>query len=105
MAVGVIKASDLAVRLKTGDVLLVDVREPWENDRAKIEGARLIPLATLPARLGELPKDKEIVFHCHHGMRSMQACQIAAQQGFKVTNLTGGIASWSTEVDPKVPQY
>ena len=105
MAVGVIKAADLAAKLKAGDVVLIDVREPWEYQLAKIEGAKLMPLKTLGEHLAELPKDKEIVFHCHHGMRSMQACQVAAQQCFRVTNLSGGIAAWSTEVDPKVPQY
>lgn len=105
MAIEAISARELKAKLDAGQVHLVDVREPWEHERAKISGATLIPLATLPARLAELPRDKTIVFQCHHGMRSMRACQLAQAQGLRVLNLTGGIAAWSAEVDPAVPQY
>jgi adenylyltransferase/sulfurtransferase len=108
MAIGVIRAKELREKLsQTKDQLvLVDVREPWEHETARIEGAVLIPLRSLPSRINELPLDKEIVFYCHHGVRSMRACELAAQQGFgRVTNLQGGIEAWSTDVDPNVPQY
>ncbi len=106
MAIGTVTAPELKARLAAQpDLVLVDVREPWENATAKIEGAKLIPLGVLPQRLAELPKDKEIVFHCHHGMRSLRACQFAEQQGYQVTNLTGGIDAWSSDVDPRVPRY
>ncbi|OLB47962.1 MAG: molybdenum cofactor biosynthesis protein MoeB [Gemmatimonadetes bacterium 13_2_20CM_2_65_7] len=90
---------------KDPDVLL-DVREPREADIARIDGARLIPLRDLPRRLGELPARAEIVTHCHHGQRSMQAREILKGAGFSnVRSLAGGIDAWALEVDPDVPRY
>ena len=86
--------------------LLLDVREPDEYAHCKISGSVLIPLGELPARFSELPKDREIVVHCHHGGRSAQAARFLAEQGFAgVKNLTGGIDAWSCEIDPSVPRY
>ena len=76
--------------------LLIDVREQDEWDTARIDGAKLIPLRGLPARLEELPKDEVIVVHCHHGGRSAQAVQFLRARGYAgATNLTGGIDAWS----------
>jgi rhodanese-related sulfurtransferase len=105
MAVGSITATELKGKLAAGEVLLIDVREPWELERARVTGAEPIPLGTLPGRLPALPRDRPIVFMCHHGMRSMRACQLADAQGIPVINLRGGIAAWSAEVDPSVAQY
>ena len=88
------------------DLVLLDVREPREADIARIEGARLIPLRDLPRRLGELSARAEIVTHCHHGQRSMQAREILKGAGFSnVRSLAGGIDAWAREVDPDVPRY
>lgn len=87
-------------------ILLIDVRELWEYNIAKIEGAQLIPLGTLASEAKKLDPNAEIVVHCHMGMRSMDATQFLLQQGFKnVKNLTGGINAWSQQVDPSVPRY
>lgn len=98
---------DVKAKLLSEDPpLLVDVREPWEHATAKLDMAKLIPLNVLPQRLAEIPKDREIVFYCHHGMRSLRACQFAEQQGYtKIFNLSGGINAWSSDVDPRVPRY
>lgn len=86
--------------------LLVDVREPWERDRASIAGAVSIPLGELPARLDDLPRDRDIILHCHHGARSLQAAGWLHSRGFaRVANLAGGIDAWSRDVDPSVPTY
>jgi len=91
---------------KRAPVTVVDVREPFEYEIAKIDGSKLIPLGELPSRLGELPRDQEIVVHCHSGMRSAQAVQIMRDSGFaNVFNLEGGIDKWSDEIDPAVPKY
>ena len=88
------------------DLLLLDVREPREAQIARIEGARLIPLRELPRRLAELPGHAEIVTHCHHGQRSLQAREILKGAGFaSVRSLAGGIDAWSREVDADVPRY
>ncbi len=97
----------LAARLKTGDApYLLDVREPFEHRIARIDGATLIPLGTLETALGEIPRDREIVVYCHHGMRSRAAADLLGDSGFpRVRNLTGGIDRWSREVDPSMPRY
>jgi rhodanese-related sulfurtransferase len=86
--------------------VLVDVREPWEHDRARIEGSTLIPMREIPARLGEFPADREIVLMCHHGSRSAQVALWLARNGIdRVHNLAGGIDAWSRQVDPAIPRY
>jgi sulfur-carrier protein adenylyltransferase/sulfurtransferase len=98
---------ELAERLRGGDLVeLIDVREPYEWQIARIEGARLLPLGRLAAGLSTLPRDREVVVYCHHGSRSRAAGEFLVAQGFDtVWNLTGGIDRWSTEVDPSVTQY
>jgi adenylyltransferase/sulfurtransferase len=87
-------------------VRLVDVREEWEYSLARIEGATLIPLGTLPQSLDKLKKDETIVAYCHHGMRSADATGFLLQQGFTdVKNLAGGIDAWSLQIDSSVPRY
>lgn len=86
--------------------VLLDVREPYEFDLARIDGADLIPLGQLPARVNELDRSKEIFVMCHSGIRSEQAAEFLRSVGFsKVANVTGGIDAWSQEIDPDVPRY
>lgn len=78
--------------------LLIDVREPHEHALARIEGARLIPLATLMDHADQLPRDREILVHCKMGMRSARACEMLMARGFtRVKNVTGGIDAWLAE--------
>lgn len=103
-----ITPKELKERQDRGDsIFLLDVREPWEYSLAKINGAVLIPLGTLPQSLGQLNPDAEIVAsYCHHGMRSADAVAFLAQQGFRnAKNLVGGIDAWSVQTDPSVPRY
>ena len=104
-----ITAHELATRLARPDApLLIDVREPWEHDTARIPGARLVPAGALDATLGELEawRSKPIVIHCHHGGRSRKACELLRARGFeRVENLAGGIDAWSLQVDPSVKRY
>ncbi|MBI4348722.1 MAG: rhodanese [Elusimicrobia bacterium] len=85
---------------------LLDVREPDEYEAAKIDGSVLIPLGELQARVGEVPKDREVIVHCHHGGRSAQAVRFLLQAGVQdAKNLDGGIDAWSCEIDKSVPRY
>ena len=102
-----ITPKELKTRLDKGEQLvLLDVREQWEFDLAKLNGSTLIPLGTLPNSIGNLNRDSEIIAICHHGMRSADATNFLIQQGFSnVKNLVGGIDAWSAQVDHSVPRY
>jgi sulfur-carrier protein adenylyltransferase/sulfurtransferase len=85
---------------------LIDVREPFEYEIARIDGAKLIPLGQIAEHLDELQHDQPIVVHCHSGQRSAQAVRLLQQHGFaNVYNLEGGIDAWSDQIDPSVPKY
>lgn len=102
-----IKPADVKARLDRGEKLvLVDVREPWEYEVCRIEGAKHVPLGSLAASLQTLPDVDEVICYCHHGMRSLDAAAWLRFQGFeKAKSLAGGIERWSVDVDPKVPHY
>ena len=85
---------------------LVDVREPWEFEHCRIDGAQLLPMASIPARMQELDPEADTVLICHHGMRSMQVAMFLERQGFaRLYNLSGGVAAWAAQVDPAMPTY
>jgi sulfur-carrier protein adenylyltransferase/sulfurtransferase len=87
-------------------VILLDVRDDWEWEVAHLEGAIHIPLDELGFRLNELNPHNEIVCYCHVGERSIDACLVLWEAGFrKVRSMTGGIEAWSELVDPTVPRY
>jgi rhodanese-related sulfurtransferase/rubrerythrin len=88
---------------KEGTFTLVDVRQPGEYKKVRIAGAKLIPIAELSDRLGELDPEKPTIVYCAVGGRSRVATQLLAGQGFKqVYNLKGGITGWQghTAVGP-----
>ncbi len=90
------------------DGLILDVRTPGEWQTARIADAKLIPLAELVSRIAELEpwRNKPIVVHCHHGIRSMRATQWLRAAGFSnVKSMAAGIDGWSVLVDPAVPRY
>lgn len=107
--VGGISVEDLKRRMDQKDsFLLLDVREPFEVEIAKIEGSINIPLGQIESRLNELEsyKNKEIIAHCHHGGRSRRALEFLKSKGFKhLKNVDGGIDEWSLNVDPALPRY
>ena len=85
---------------------LIDVREPFEFEIARIDGAKLIPLGEIPERATELDHEQTLIVHCHSGRRSAQAVRLLKQHGFtNVYNLEGGINAWSDVIDPSVPKY
>jgi molybdopterin/thiamine biosynthesis adenylyltransferase/rhodanese-related sulfurtransferase len=85
---------------------LIDVREAFEFEIARIDGAKLIPLGEIAQRANELQRERPIVVHCHSGRRSAEAVRLLQQGGFaNVYNLEGGIDAWSDQIDPRVPKY
>jgi rhodanese-related sulfurtransferase len=102
-----IEPLELRKRLQNGEeVRLIDVREFDEYMIARVEGAELLPLSQFNEWVKELNPEEEIVFLCHHGIRSAQVCAFLSGIGFeKLYNLAGGIDLWALEVDRSVPRY
>ena len=94
------------MRDRKEDFVFVDVRNSDERAICKIDGTQFIPLPELPQRFQELPKDKLIVLHCHHGRRSTRALKFLRSQGYeKLKSLAGGINAWAERIEPNIAQY
>lgn len=103
-----ITATELKARFDSGDDFqLIDVREPFEYEIARIPNAKLIPLGQIVARLREIDPSKTAVLQCKGGVRSAKAIEALKAVGFagRLINLKGGIGAWSDDVDPSVPKY
>jgi rhodanese-related sulfurtransferase len=102
-----ISVRELARKRSLGEeFVLLDVREDDELAVAALDGALHVPMGQIPARLGEIPREQEIVVMCHGGVRSDSVAHFLRAQGYaRVLNLAGGIDAWSCEVDPQVPRY
>src|SRR4051812_2466310 len=102
-----IDVHELQRRFDSGEAFeLIDVREPHEYEIARIDGAKLIPLRELSAHVSALPRDKDIIVHCHSGVRSAHAVHLLHEAGLtRAKNLAGGIDAWSVEIDPSVERY
>ena len=102
-----LSVADLKALLDKGtEFKFIDVREKWEHDYSKIDGADLVPLGTFVAHSKTLNKDEKIVIYCHHGNRSFSACNYLVSNGFTdVYNLYGGIDAWSIDIDSSVQRY
>ncbi|TMA23077.1 MAG: hypothetical protein E6J88_13335 [Deltaproteobacteria bacterium] len=104
-----IRPEQLAEKLRRGEpVWLLDVRQEWEHQLARLPDQALIPLHELQQRLDEVqpPAGALVVTYCHHGVRSLSAAAILRQAGFgDAVSLAGGIDLWSRMIDPSVAQY
>jgi rhodanese-related sulfurtransferase len=88
--------------------MLLDCRTAEEHATARIAGALLIPMQELSTRVDELAawRDKPIIVHCHHGVRSLRVAHWLRERGFSgARSMRGGIEAWSAEIDPSVPRY
>ena len=85
---------------------LVDVREPWELEICALPGSVAMPMAQVPARFEEIPRDRMLVVVCHHGLRSAHAAAWFRRAGLgPVVNLIGGLDAWAVSIDPKMRRY
>jgi adenylyltransferase/sulfurtransferase len=101
-----ITAPELAERVKTNHLKLLDVREPHELEISALPNAKNIPLGQLAARLSELDSADDMVVFCKGGTRSARALELLVSAGFKkVKNLKGGINAWARDVDTNLPLY
>jgi rhodanese-related sulfurtransferase len=89
-----------------GDLVVLDVREPWELYVARLDGTLDIPMNEIPDRLDELPKDKPLAVLCRSGARSLKVTHYLRANGFaKVSNIAGGILAWGAAYDPRMARY
>jgi rhodanese-related sulfurtransferase len=94
------------LRESSEQLIVLDVREPWERQAASIVGSQHIAMADVPSRVQELDPEQHIVVYCHHGVRSLSVTDWLRKQGYDNTqSMAGGIDRWSLEIDPKVPRY
>ena len=88
------------------EVALLDVRDPFEFEIARIPNSRLIPLGTIPDRLTEIPRTETTIVMCQSGVRSARAIEFLRGEGFEnLLNLEGGLDAWREEVDPTMRKY
>jgi rhodanese-related sulfurtransferase len=88
------------------ELTILDVREPWERQTARITPSQHIPMADIPSRMQELDPEQHMVVYCHHGVRSLSVTDWLRKQGYEqVQSISGGIDRWSLEIEPKVPRY
>jgi rhodanese-related sulfurtransferase len=91
--IGVVEAQR---KLMAREAVLIDVRERDEWRAGHVKGARHIPLGELSARLGEIPRDREVLLFCRSGSRSGTATRLLRGQGFaQARNVEGGIIAWT----------
>jgi rhodanese-related sulfurtransferase len=85
---------------------LVDVREPWEIETARLDRTINIPMRDIPSRLAELDPARPVAVLCHTGGRSARVADFLEARGFAtVANIKGGIDAWSREIDRTIPRY
>ena len=87
--------------------VLLDVREPWEFQAARLPDSLLMPMGEVTSRAhAELDPDAHIVVLCHHGQRSLSVALWLRNQGCeRAQSLAGGIDAWSRSIDPTIPRY
>ena len=105
-----ISPQEVKLRLDSGEKLhLIDVREPHEFEQARLQGADLIPMRTVPGELSSLEARAEegtLVVYCHHGIRSLNVVSWLREHGVEACqSMAGGIEAWSLTVDSSVPRY
>jgi monothiol glutaredoxin len=96
---------ELAQKMESGEITLVDIRGDDERAHATIEGS-VVLTREMMEKLENMSKDSEIAFLCHHGDSSQGAAEYFRKQGFtQISNVAGGIKAWSLEIDSSVPTY
>jgi rhodanese-related sulfurtransferase len=102
-----VSPAELAGRLEAGEQIpVIDVRSREEWDAVHLPQSVFLTQELMQEILTSWPKDREFVFLCHHGVRSLDAAAYFAGHGFtRVKSLQGGIDQWSVQVDPELPRY
>lgn len=102
-----VNVSELEKGLHENEMVLIDIRESYERDIAKIDQAEHIPMGDILDRASEIPRDKKVVIHCRSGQRSAAVIDaLEKEHSFEnLYNLQGGILAWSDEIDSSLTKY
>jgi len=101
-----ISPRELAERLRSGGIQLVDVRDPVEQQISALPGALNAPWDRVELALADMDRDADLVLFCRSGDRSARAVKRLLRAGFKsVRSLRGGLNAWAEEVDPEMRKY
>jgi hydroxyacylglutathione hydrolase/adenylyltransferase/sulfurtransferase len=98
-----ISAQEADELLRTGDAILVDVREPHEWEAGRIPGARHVELEHLASQADSIPNDKRVIFQCRLGVRSAMATKAFRASGYDAWSMAGGIVAWDEAGLPLEP--
>jgi rhodanese-related sulfurtransferase len=89
--------------IQSGDVQLIDVREPHEHEAGRISGDRLISLGQLSGEAASIDRERPVIFYCRSGARSGMAAEAFSQAGFDAHNMSGGLLDWAAAGLPLEP--
>jgi rhodanese-related sulfurtransferase len=93
-----------AEALASDGAQVIDVREQYEWDEGRIEGAVHIEMERLASNAQEIDKERPVIFHCRLGSRSAFAAQAFRRAGYDAYSMAGGIQQWANEFRPMVPE-
>ena len=100
-----VEVLELKKMLKNNEVVLVDVREPYEIEICNVKGSLFIPMNEIPQNIEQLDKEKRYAVMCHSGVRSLYVSNYLNSLGYSTLNVTGGIERWATDVDKNMKRY
>ena len=95
---GLLDINPTEVWEKRNELVLIDVRrsDEYTGELGHAPGAQLLTLDQLPAKIADVPKDKDVVFLCRSGGRSGRAANFARENGYtRVYNMLGGMLLWN----------
>ena len=100
-----VEVLELKKMLKNNEVVLLDVREPYEIEICKVRGSLFIPMNEIPQNIEQLDKQKRYAVMCHSGVRSLYVSNYLNSLGYSSFNVVGGIERWATDVDKNMKRY
>ena len=100
-----VEVLELKKMLKNNEVVLVDIREPYEIEICNVKGSLFIPMNEIPQNIGQLEKEKRYAIMCHSGVRSLYVSNYLNSLGYSALNVIGGIERWATDVDKNMKRY
>jgi rhodanese-related sulfurtransferase len=100
-----VEVLELKKMLKNNEVVLLDVREPYEIEICNVKGSLFIPMNEIPQNIEQLDKEKRYAVMCHSGVRSLYVSNYLNSLGYSTLNVIGGIDRWATDVDKNMIRY